>query len=309
MRRTNISIVLRHFLWMAVFVFGCGMEVPAQTPPASLPGKAEDSAPPSSEEIKAVLAADAAARKGPYLIQPGDELSIREFNISDLDLDVRVRPDGKISVLLLDDVEVAGKTTEEVAETLSRLYSKRFRNPRITVIIRNFYNFNVYVGGEVSHPGLVSLSGGLTVASAVFQAGGFKEEEGPRKVVLIRRTATGGQSIMNLDLEDVLVRGQPDIMLQPSDVLYVPRNTINVYVGGEVVEPGLVPLNGKLTALAAILRARGLKSTARAKNVMLLRNTGRDPDQPASGAYEGSRRSRPAAIRCRLCSQIRHRAD
>jgi polysaccharide export outer membrane protein len=274
-RRRRLSYGSHRAIWAAALLFCFESALVAQTSSPPAPQANLQALPQSVRtELDQAVAAQAAAREAPYRIQRGDDLDIRAFAIPDLNAAVRVRPDGKISLVLLGDIEAAGHTTEELAQAVSSLYSENFRNPKITVIVHNFYNFNVYVGGEVAKPGVVPLSGGLTVASAIFQSGGFKEEEGPRSVLLVHRGEDGAQSVTNLDLDDVLVRGKPDIALQPLDVLYVPKNAINVYVGGEVVEPGLVPLSGRMTALAAVLKARGLKLTARANNVVLLRNSG-----------------------------------
>jgi len=261
---------------LATILLCCGgVALTAQSSPSPPLQTALQALPQSMQkELEQVVAAQAVARSAPYRVQPGDELEIRAYALPDLNMGVRIRPDGRISLVLLNDVEVAGQTAEEIAQLLSSLYAKSFREPKITVIVRSFSNFHVYVGGEVVRPGLVSLSGGLTATSAIFQAGGFKDEEGPKSLILLRKGPSGVPSVLNLDLDDVLIKGKADTVLQPSDILYVPRHRINVYVGGEVVEPGLVPLSGKMTALSAILRARGLKPTAKANSVVLLRDSG-----------------------------------
>ena len=107
-----------------------------------------------------------------YVLQAGDEIDIRVFELPDLNQTARIRPDGKISLLLLNDVEAAGRTPERLSEQLSLLYAKHFRSPQVAVIVRSFSNFSVYVGGEVGQPGMVPLGGDLTAASAIFRAGG-----------------------------------------------------------------------------------------------------------------------------------------
>jgi polysaccharide export outer membrane protein len=214
-----------------------------------------------------------AAARPSYVVRPGDELEIRAHNLPELTQVVRVRPDGKISLLLLNDVEVADRDPESLSATISSLYAAHFRNPRVVVIVRSFTNFHVYVGGEVARPGLIPLGGDLTVSGAVFQAGGFKDEEGPKRVLLLR-SAKSGQTSQELDLADVLERGKADVALQPGDVVYVPRTIISVYVGGEVTEPGLIPMSGRLTALRAVLKAGGFKNTAKTQSVILIRDSG-----------------------------------
>lgn len=227
--------------------------------------------PPVQKELEQAATTALAANGAAYLLRAGDELELRCRLIPELNQTVRVRPDGKISLVLVNDVPAAGQSPEALSTNLSKLYSQHYRNPQLTAIVRTFNNLNVYVGGDVVRAGLVPLGDGLTAAAAVFQAGGFKTEEGPKTVVLLRRDERGAHSMSSMDLTDVLLRGKPDIPLRPSDVLFVPRSTINVYVGGEVVEPGLVPLNRKMTVLSAVIKARGFKPTAQVKNVMLIR--------------------------------------
>src|SRR6266567_3591819 len=111
---------------------------------------------------------------GPYILQPGDDLEIKAYNNPELSQSVKVRPDGNISLLLLDDVPAAGITPAKLGENLSQAYSQYFRNPKLTVIVRSFSNLNVYVGGEVVNPRLLPLTGKITVSQAVLAAGGFK---------------------------------------------------------------------------------------------------------------------------------------
>ena len=88
------------------------------------------------------------------------------LDIEELGEKVLVRPDGKVSVPLLDDVRAAGQTTDELSETIARGLSTQYASPTVTVVIRNFANLNVYVGGEVDRPGIVPLEHRMTVAAS-----------------------------------------------------------------------------------------------------------------------------------------------
>jgi polysaccharide export outer membrane protein len=165
-------------------------------------------------------------RDGLYVLQRGDEISIRVFRQPELDEMVRIRPDGKISIPLLDDIEAAGLTTKELTQTLTTRYAEFFREPRVSVIVKNFSNLRVYVGGEVGQPGPIGLVGDLTVVGAVFQAGGFKSSARLDTVVLIRNDGEDRPLIQTLNLTDVMRKGKPDIALRPFDVVYVPESRI-----------------------------------------------------------------------------------
>lgn len=182
------------------------------------PGRAQQSAQPPT-------ASGPLVKDGYYVLQVGDEVAIRVFPQEELNEVVRVRPDGRISAVLLDDMEIAGLTTREVDERLTAHYGRLFKDPSVSVIVREFANVKVYVGGEVGQPGTIPLVGNLTVVGAVFQAGGFRSTAKTDSVVLLRNN--GGTPVaQRLNVEQILSRGTGDLKLQPFDVIYVPLSRI-----------------------------------------------------------------------------------
>ena len=161
-----------------------------------------------------------------YLLQRGDEITIKVFNNPDLLDTVIVRPDGKITVLLLDDVEAAGLTAAALDEKLTVGYSKFFRDPQVSVIVRAFSNLRVYVGGEVGQPGPVSLRGDVTALEAILQVGGFRPSARLDSVILLRNDGTDRPVSQKLNFKELLSKGGTDVRLQPFDVLYVPLSRI-----------------------------------------------------------------------------------
>lgn len=209
-----------------------------------------------------------------YLLQRGDDLSIRAYNLPQLDSELRIRPDGKISVLLLNDVQAAGLTPAQLGQFLSDGYATHFRNPRLTVIVRSVAAQNVFVGGEVALPAAVPVRGQMSAVQAVVAAGGARE--GASDEVLIVRNGERGESRReSVSVREVLSGQRSDPILRPSDTVYVQRSTINVYVGGEVGRPGMIPLDGGLTILAAVFQAGGFRPTAKTNSVVLLRDNGK----------------------------------
>jgi protein involved in polysaccharide export with SLBB domain len=164
-------------------------------------------------------------KDGYYVLQKGDEIDIKVFQQSQLDETVRVRPDGRISAMLLDDLLVAGLTTRELREQLTANYAKLFREPQVSVIVKEFANLKIYVGGEVGQPGALPLVGDMTALAAVLQAGGMKPTAKPEGAVLLRNE--GGKPVATrIDLEQIVKHGAADVPLQPFDVVYVPRSKI-----------------------------------------------------------------------------------
>jgi len=166
---------------------------------------------------------------GSYRIGPGDELEIKFFYTKEMNETIKVRPDGFISLQLVDDVKAAGLTPQELDDDLTKRYAPHLKNPVITVLVRSFPAFRAYVGGEVAVPQLVSLEGGLTPLQAIFRAGGVRPTAHMKSVVLIRKGPQGEAISYQLDLsDDAISAGQRDlrVALKSSDVIYVPRSPI-----------------------------------------------------------------------------------
>lgn len=212
-----------------------------------------------------------------YRLQSGDALKIQVLNLPDLTADVKVRPDGLISVMLLDDLPAAGKTITEVREEITQGYAKRYRDPQVAVFPVDFSNRTVYVTGEVAKPGAVPLTAGLTAMSAVIEAGGLRPNSRAAEAVVLRHGDTSDKKVIPLHLDGVLKGSSGDSLLEPADIVYVPRSDIEVYVGGEVQKPGMIPLDGELTAFRAIALAGGFLETAKPNNAVVVRSGG---DQP-----------------------------
>jgi protein involved in polysaccharide export with SLBB domain len=164
----------------------------------------------------------------PYIIQPGDELDIKFFYNPELNETVAVRPDGKISLQLIDEIQAASLQPSELDRTLTNLYSEELKKPVITVIVRSFTGQRVYVGGEVNIPGLITLPPGITPLQAIFQSGGFKETAQPAETLIIRKGSDNKPVPLRIDLAAVMnANGHgEEIQLQADDIVYVPKSTI-----------------------------------------------------------------------------------
>ena len=171
-----------------------------------------------------------ASEQGPkeYLIQPGDELDIKFFYNPELNETITVRPDGKISLQLIDEIQAAGLQPSELDRRLTDLYARELKKPVMTVIVRSFSGQRVYVGGEVNRPGLITLQHGLTPLQAVFQAGGFRETAQPAETLIIRKGSDNRPIPLRIDLAEVMNASvqEANFKLQSSDIVYVPKSAI-----------------------------------------------------------------------------------
>jgi protein involved in polysaccharide export with SLBB domain len=160
-----------------------------------------------------------------YILERGDEIAVRIFNHPELEDTVQIRPDGKISLLLVEDLTAAGLTSRQLGEQLTERYARLYRDVQLSVIVRKFANNKVYVGGEVGQPGLLPITGRFTALTAILQAGGFKGTARTDSVVLLREQ-DGKPQVAKLNLRQVLEAGAPDVVLQPFDVVFVPLSRI-----------------------------------------------------------------------------------
>ncbi len=164
-----------------------------------------------------------------YLIGVADNLDIKflynpEFN----ELNVPVRPDGRISLQLANDVQAAGLTVNQLREVLVEKYSSEIRKPEVAVIVRTFERNKVFVDGEVLFPGLVEIKGPVTLMHALSLARGWRETARLSNIIVIRKDAEGKSMATNVDLRKVLNGSDlsQDIQLLPYDIVYVPKSNI-----------------------------------------------------------------------------------
>lgn len=175
----------------------------------------------------ATRSAAAPSAPAPYVIQVADHLGIKFYQNPDLNEEVIVRPDGKISLQLVGDMQAAGVEPAVLAAQIEDSYRTELSTPRASVLVREL-GAQVYVGGEVGKPGIVRLTANLTLFQAVQEAGGFLETAHLSQVVLIRRDASGQPVGFAFDARPVMGGKNPteDIPLQPFDVAFVPRSKI-----------------------------------------------------------------------------------
>lgn len=191
----------------------------------------------TSINVEKMPGADGLALVGPdgllpnqqYLIRPGDDLDIKFFYTQELNDTAVVRPDGYISMQLVDDVKVAGLTPQQVDDLLTEKYAKHIKDPAISVIVRSFKGYRAYVGGEVAVPQVVPLESGMSVMQAIYRVGGTLPTANMESIILIRKGSRGEPIPYHLNLSDeAITAGRPDlhVALTPSDIIYIPRSPI-----------------------------------------------------------------------------------
>lgn len=166
----------------------------------------------------------------PYRLMAGDLLTIHFYGNAELNEDVPIRPDGAISLPLVGDVQAAGLVPAELDAEITRRFTSELRNPHIVVIVKEFGAQRVWVGGEVSKPGMIQMRGRLSLFAALQEAGGMLPSARRQQIVLIRPDGADGRPIgRTIDIRPVASGAEPqaDITLQAQDVVFVPRNRIS----------------------------------------------------------------------------------
>ncbi len=163
-----------------------------------------------------------------YEIQPGDLIDVFVWRNPEVSISVSVRPDGKVSTPLVEDLQAAGKTPSLLARDIEKALSNFIRGPMVTVIVREF-NGNVgqriRVIGEVAQPDVLSFRQGLTLLDVMIAVGGLSEYAAGNRAKIIRLTKDGQREIP-VRLDDLLADGDmsANIALFPGDILIVPES-------------------------------------------------------------------------------------
>lgn len=184
-----------------------------------------------------------------YRIDRGDVINVVFRNTSELNDAVLVRPDGKVSLAYIHDVPAAGRTLDEFREQLAKSYEGILRDPRIDLSVRSSANSQVYVGGEVTNPGMFGLAGHGTLSQYLTMAGNTKVTAARSRIILIRRDAQFHPVYAVID-GSRLYSGDAgsDIVLRPYDVVYVRKNLGGKLDGlAEVYIRNLIPTNFTLS--------------------------------------------------------------
>jgi polysaccharide export outer membrane protein len=157
-----------------------------------------------------------------YVIGVEDVLTIVFWRDKDMSGEVVVRPDGKISLPLLNDVPAVGLTPEQLAAALKEGARKYIRDADATVMVKEIHSRKVFVIGEVTKPGTIQLGRDMTVLQALGEAGGFLEHANKGDVVIVRNE-NGSEQRFKFNYNEV-VRGkktEQNIMLRPGDTILV----------------------------------------------------------------------------------------
>jgi len=179
-------------------------------------------------EAPSATAPDIGTKSGTYQIGVDDGLQITVWRNPDLSTNVPVRPDGKISVPLVGDVQAGGLTPEEVAANIKQKLAYYIRDPNVTVIVTSLQSHEflsrVRVTGAVRTPRSMPYRAGMTVLDAVLEAGGVNDFGVPNNTKLYRKGKTKTE-VIEIELGDILNKGklETNVEVKPGDIITVPE--------------------------------------------------------------------------------------
>jgi len=166
--------------------------------------------------------------EGDYRIGVDDRVQVTVWRNPELTVTAPVRPDGKISVPIIGDVQAGGQTPSEVAETIRKRLSEYIREPNVAVILTELraheFLTRVRVTGAVRTPRSIPHRQGMTVLDAILEAGGVTEFASPNRAKLFRKTKQKTE-VFQIELDDILRKGrlETNLLLSPGDVITVPE--------------------------------------------------------------------------------------
>jgi protein involved in polysaccharide export with SLBB domain len=162
-----------------------------------------------------------------FRLSVGDEIEVKFYYTPELNEKQIIRPDGMISMQLIDDVRAGGLTVEELRANLRAGYAKQLKQPELEVLVTTLASGRIFVGGEVAQQGSIPLIGQITVSRAILLAQGLKPTAYTRKVLVIHRGDNGQPVTRTVDVAQIL-HGHPqdDIVLGSQDIVFVPRSPI-----------------------------------------------------------------------------------
>ena len=152
-----------------------------------------------------------------YRLVPGDKLRIEVYKDTQLSQSVQVRPDGKITLPLANDVMAAGHTPSELRESIATSLRTFIANPTVTVIVVETVPPVIYVMGEVNNAGPQPLNGRLDVLQALAAAGGFRDFANTKNIKIRR-----GSEILKFNYKDAVNGQATPLYLKPGDTIIVP---------------------------------------------------------------------------------------
>lgn len=163
-----------------------------------------------------------------YIIGPGDSLNVFVRDNPKLSTTIPVRPDGRISIPLVQSITAAGKTPDQLADDLQKALSHYIRSPLVTVIVKNFvgaYSQQVRVVGQATTPKAVSYRSGMSLLDVMIDVGGLTKFAAGNKAKIIRHLPDGKEQAVPVRIGDLMNGAiEYNVAMRPGDILIIPES-------------------------------------------------------------------------------------
>jgi polysaccharide biosynthesis/export protein len=161
-----------------------------------------------------------------YVLYPGDLLMIRYPTDATLDQQVRIRSDGMISLAYVGEVQAAYRRPADLAADLNKSYEGVLKKANVTVIVMEESGRKVFVGGQIRVPGALGLRPNQTLTQAIFETGGITPQACKEQILVMRARPNDATYVLKADLDKILAGKEPDVILEPCDIIHVPETAI-----------------------------------------------------------------------------------
>jgi polysaccharide export outer membrane protein len=180
-------------------------------------------------ELQAADNTTGADNEPEYVIGSGDEVEVTVWNHPEFARKVRIKPDGKISLPLIKDITANGVTPSKLTQAITDQLSKYIKEPKVSVIVTDYKSKKILVIGAINGPGLYQYEGNMTVFDAMGMAGGYNPHAQLKSILVIRGAADSDKPKFYVaNLYRAIHDGDitQNVVLQPKDIIYVPKNFI-----------------------------------------------------------------------------------
>lgn len=227
----------------------------------------------SSMLFLTLIPAISAGAETAYKLGTGDEVRITVYGQPELTTDAQISESGTVTVALIGDQVIAGKSTAEAASLVADRYRSGdfLKNPQVNLLVTQYRSQVVAILGKVNRPGKLTLEGPTSLTQALAWAGGIAA--GGSENIVLTRIRNGAQERSEYNLQQLLnldASKAPPIWLQHGDTLYVPGEG-RFYLNGEVNKPGMYPLDRPLNVMQALGTGGGPTARGSDSSVRLLR--------------------------------------
>lgn len=237
--------------------------------------------PAQGQETPVISETPPTEAEGSYRLGPGDSIDVTVWEMPELSRALVVRPDGYISYPLIHEIKVTGKTPSQLEHEIQEALSEHLIEPEVNVVVTSVGSKSVFIFGAVANPGVYPHFRQTTLLQGIITAGGFPSvsrsgqpvQHGDLSRIRIIRTHDTGREIITKNLKGLRDKEvvNEDIPLQPDDIVYVPQEANLVYVFGEVMAPGVIPISDGTRILEALLTAGGVRPSAKRDQILVIR--------------------------------------